>query len=71
MKIAIKRAPMDRFHHCFDHFHEVLGAPPHFWQNNSRLGVLIGPKRFFKVFKVFMKLKGTVNSFNIWAKSLN
>ena len=34
VKIALKRAPMDRFHPCFDHFHVVLGAPPHFWQKN-------------------------------------
>ena len=25
---------MNRFHPCFDHFHVVLGAPPHFWKRN-------------------------------------
>ena len=49
--VALKLAAMDRFHPCFDHFHEVLGVPTHFWQNKSRLRVLIGPQRFFKVEK--------------------
>ena len=46
---------MDRFHPYFDNFHEVSDVPPHFWQNKSRLGDLIGTKSSIKNFQ-FWKL---------------